>query len=118
MENKDLFNLKERIENLKVELKENQRSLTVTEYNKKRAIFEYLKRLDDNGNGKVKASMKAAKLVFIKNASYRAKTIRYWANYWFQYNHLPISYQGKHQKTVRLIDNEDIAEKCHIWIRS
>ena len=35
MENEDSFNLKERIENLKVELKENQRSLTVTEYNKK-----------------------------------------------------------------------------------
>ncbi|CAI2197823.1 876_t:CDS:2, partial [Funneliformis geosporum] len=49
-------------------------------------------RLDDNGNGK--------------------------ANYWLQYNHLLISHQGKHQKTVRLIDDEDIAEKCHTWIRS
>ncbi len=39
--------------------------MTVTEYNKKRAIFEYLTRLDDNGKGKMKASMKAVQLVFI-----------------------------------------------------
>ena len=120
MENEEfnyiLLNLKERVENLKVELKEKQKLLTVTEYNKKRAIFEYLRRLDDNGSGKVKASMEAAKLVFIESAPYRAKTIRYWANYWLQYNHLPINHQGKHQKTVRLIDDEDIAEKCHTWI--
>ena len=75
--NHTLHNLKERVENLKVELKEKQKSLTVTEYNKKRAIFEYLRRLDDNRNGKVKASMEAAKLVFIKSAPYRAKTIHY-----------------------------------------
>ena len=62
--------------------------------------------------------MEAAKLVFIESAPHRAKTICYWANYWLQYNHLPISYQGKHQKTVRLIDDEDIVKKCHIWIRS
>jgi len=116
MENEDSFNLKERIENLKVKLKENQRSLTVTEYNKKQAIFEYLKRLDNNGNGKVKASMEAAKLVFIESALHRAKTIYYWTNYWLQYNYLPISYQDKYQKIVHLIDDEDIVEKCHIWI--
>ena len=75
--NHTLLNLKERVKNLKVELKEKQKSLTVTEYNKKRAIFEYLRRLDDNGNEKVKASMEAAKLVFIESALYRAKTIRY-----------------------------------------
>ena len=33
--NHTLLNLKERVENLKVELKEKQKSLTVTEYNKK-----------------------------------------------------------------------------------
>ena len=103
---------------MKGELKEKQKSITVTEYNKKRAIFKYLRRLDDNGNRKVKASMEAVKLVFIENAPYRAKTIHYWANYWLQYNHPLINHQGKHQKTVRLIDDEDIAEKCHAWIRS
>ncbi|CAI2197315.1 4010_t:CDS:1, partial [Funneliformis geosporum] len=24
---------------------------------------------------------------------------------------------GKHQKTIRIIDDEDIAERCRIWIR-
>jgi len=72
-----------------------------------------LRRLDDNGKGMVKASIEAAELVFIESAPYRARTIRYWANYWLQYKHLSISHQGKHQKTLRLIDDEDIAEKCH-----
>ena len=114
------YNLNERIEILKKELKEQQTVLTVTECNKKRAVFEYLNRLDNNGKGKqsIKASIEAAQLVFIESAPYRARSIRYWANYWLQHNHLPISRQGKHQKTVRLVDDEDIVEKCHIWIRS
>ncbi|CAI2195445.1 19783_t:CDS:1, partial [Funneliformis geosporum] len=37
------LNLKKRIENLKIEFKEQQKSLTIAEYNKKRAIFEYLR---------------------------------------------------------------------------
>ena len=56
--------------------------MTVTEYNKKRAIFEYLTRLDDNGKGKMKASTEAVQLVFIGGGSYKARSIRYWANYW------------------------------------
>jgi hypothetical protein len=111
-------NLKEKIENLKIELKEQQKSLTVTEYNKKRAIFEYLTRLDDNGKGKTKASMEVVQLVFIGGGPYKARSIRYWANYWLQYNNLPVNHQGKHKKTIRLIDDEDIAEKCHTWICS
>jgi len=47
----------------------------VIEYNKKQVIFEYLRRLDDNGKGIVKASIEAAKLVFIKSAPYRVRTI-------------------------------------------
>ena len=108
------YNLNERIEILKKELKEQQKVLTVTECNKKRAVFEYLNRLD--GKGKQRASMEAAQLVFIESAPYRARSIRYWANYWLQHNHLPISRQGKHQKTIRLVDDKGIAEKCHIWI--
>ena len=64
-EDQNPFNLNEKIENLKVELKNQQKSMTVAEYNKKRAIFEYLTRLDDNGKGKMKASTKAVQLVFI-----------------------------------------------------
>ena len=53
----------------------------VTEYNKKRAIFEYLRRLDENGRGKEKASKEAAELVYIEHALFKARTIQYWANY-------------------------------------
>ncbi len=78
----DQLNINERIESLKVEFKEKQKKLSVSEFNKKWAIFEYLRRLNDDGNGKVKASKEAVQLVFIESASYRAWTIRYWANYW------------------------------------
>lgn len=117
-EEQNHLDLIEKIENLKTELVKQQKTLTVTEYNKKRAVFEYLKRLDDNGKGKMKASIEAAKLVFIEYAPYKPRTIQYWANFWLKYNHLPVSRQGKHQKMVRLIDEEDIAEECHTWIRS
>ncbi|RIA96561.1 hypothetical protein C1645_815245 [Glomus cerebriforme] len=66
----------------------------------------------------MKASMEAMRLVFIGGGPYKARSIRYWANYWLHYNHLPVNHQGKHKKTIRLIDDEDIAEKCHTWIRS
>lgn len=36
--------------------------MTITEYNKKRAIYEYLTRLD---NGKMHASLEAAKIIFV-----------------------------------------------------
>jgi len=77
-----------------------------------------LTRLDDNGKGKMKASMKAAQLVFIESGPYKARSIRYWANYWLKYNHLSVSNQGKHKKTIRLIDDEDIAKECYTWIRA
>ena len=99
-EEQNPLDLSEKIEDLKIELKEWQKSLTVAEYTKKRAIFEYLIRLDENGKGKMKASMKSAQLVFIESASYKARSIRYWAKYWLQYNHLPVSHQGKHKKTI------------------
>ena len=81
--------------------------------------FKYLRRLSNNdGKGKIKASVEIAQAVFIENTQYKARIIRYWTKYWLQYNHLPISRQGKHQKTIRLIDDEDIVEQCHVWIRS
>ena len=99
-EEQNLLDLDEKIENLKIELKEQQKSMTAAEYTKKRAIFEYLIRLDDNGKGNMKASMESAQLVFIESAPYKARSIRYWAKYWLQYNHLPVSRQGKHKKTI------------------
>ena len=40
------------------------------------------------------------------------------AKYWYINNTLPISHQGKHQKISRIIDDEDIAERCHTWIHA
>src|SRR5947207_1107360 len=87
------------------------------EYNKKQAIFEYLKQLNKDGGGKLKASLSAAQIVFFDDGIWKAQRIQYLANYWLIHNTLLILCQGKHQKTIRLIDDEDIAEKCHSWIR-
>ncbi len=117
-EEQNLLNLNEKINILKIELKEQQKLLTVAEYNKKRAILEYLTRLNDNEKGKMKVSMKATQLVFIKSGPYKARSIRYWTNYQLKYNRLSVSHQGKYKKTIRLIDDENIAEECYIWIRA
>jgi hypothetical protein len=117
-EEQNQLDISERIENLRTELKEQQKILTAAEYNKKRAIYKYLKRLGENEKGKMKVSKEVAQLIFIDCVLYRARSIQYWTNFWLRYNHLPISCQGKHQKIIRLIDDEDIVEECHIWIRS
>jgi hypothetical protein len=44
-EDQNQFNLNKKIENLKIELKEQRKTLTVAEYNKKRAIYEYFKKI-------------------------------------------------------------------------
>ena len=62
--------------------------------------------------------MKAAKIVFINAGSYKATIIRKWAAYWLKTDCLPLVYHGKYQKTIRLIDDEDIANRCKTWIRS
>src|ERR1044071_126021 len=56
-EEQNRLDIGERIESLKTELKEQQKVLTViNEYNRKRAIYKYLKRLGENRKGKIKAS--------------------------------------------------------------
>jgi hypothetical protein len=117
-EEQNQLDIGERIENLKTELKEQQKNLTAAEYNRKRAIYEYLKRLGENEKGKTKVSKEVAQLIFIDCAPYRARLIQYWTNFWLRHNHFPISCQGKHQKTIQLIDDEDIVKECHTWIQS
>ncbi|CAJ0851296.1 13431_t:CDS:1, partial [Entrophospora sp. SA101] len=92
--------------------------MSILEYNKKRAVFEYLNRLDNKGRGKMNAGIEAAKIIFIEGNPGKPRIIRRWASFWLKNNKLPVSKQGKHQKTIRIIDDEDIAEKCHMWIRS
>jgi len=58
------------------------------------------------------ASMEAAKIVFINAGSYKAIIIRKWVAYWLKTGCLPPVYHGKHQKTIRLINDEDIANRC------
>ena len=73
--------LKEKIENLKIELQKQYKVLMMIEYNKKCAIFKYLRRLNENRRGKAKASKEAAKLVYIEHAPFKARSIQYWTNY-------------------------------------
>src|SRR5688572_11714281 len=111
-------NVLQKIKTLKNELEKSHKKMSVIEYNKKKAIFEYLQRLDKNGKGKMDASMEAARIVFIDAGSYKATIIRKWAAHWLKTGHLPPVYHGKHQKTTRLIDDEDVANRCKTWIRS
>ncbi|CAG8768886.1 38275_t:CDS:2, partial [Gigaspora margarita] len=101
------YKINKKIEDLKKELEQNHNKLTVKEYSYKRAIFEYLSLLSyNNGRGKIKASLEVSRKVFIDG------------EYWLLNDKLPQSRHGKHQKTIRIIDDEDIKSQCHIWIRS
>ena len=101
--------IKLKVEDLKEELKSNQHTMSVIEYNKKRAIFEMLICIKVNGKGLIKASVEAAELVFIDSHPHKARCIRVWAKYWLRNSQLLPTFQGKHQKIIRLVDDEDVA---------
>ena len=82
----------QKINILRTELEKSHKKMSIIEYNKKRAIFEYLQRLDKNNRGKMDASMEAAKIVFINAGSYKATIIRKWVAYWLKTGHLPPVY--------------------------
>ncbi len=69
-EQDQLSELWERLEILREELRAQEKNLSVVEYNKKRAIFEYFNHLDSNGKGKIKASETALQLVYIDVSPY------------------------------------------------
>lgn len=104
------------ITQLREDLLKNGRVLTALEYNERRAVYEYLMRLD-NGHGKIKASQEAANMVYISPRPHRSKRIRSVANFYLNHKSFPLSHRGQHQKYKRLIDDEDIALKCQKWIR-
>ncbi|RGB24522.1 hypothetical protein C1646_772973, partial [Rhizophagus diaphanus] len=88
------------------------------EYNYKRAIFEYLTLLNNNnGRGKVDISLTVVQKIYIDGGVWKARKIRYFTKYWLLNNKLPESKCRKHQKTIRVIDDEDVAKRCLIWIR-
>ncbi|CAG8507036.1 16297_t:CDS:2 [Dentiscutata erythropus] len=113
------FMINRKANDLKKQLEQNHNKLMVKEYNYKRAIFEYFILLSkNNGHGKIKASLDVARKVFIDGNVWKAQKIRYLMKYWLLNDKLPLSRHGKHQKTIKIIDDEDIGDKCHIWIRS
>ncbi|CAB4421001.1 unnamed protein product [Rhizophagus irregularis] len=112
------YQITEKIKDLKEQLEKQYNQLTVIEYNYKRAIFEYLTLLNNNnGRKKVDISLEVVQKIYIDGGVWKARKIRNFTKYWLLNNKLPESRHGKHQKTIRVIDDEDVAERCHIWIR-
>ena len=68
------------------------------EYNRKRAVYEYLMKTEVNGVKKIVASEEVAKMMYFTYSSYKLRKIRKDAKYWLKYNKFPISLQGQHQK--------------------
>ncbi|CAG8634879.1 9973_t:CDS:2 [Dentiscutata heterogama] len=61
-----VYKINKRTKDLKKQLEQNHGTLTVKEYNYKRAIFEYFSLLSNNNSrGKIKASLEVARKVFI-----------------------------------------------------
>src|SRR6266540_123016 len=87
----------ERIAQLRNDLLNNRKMLTVFEYNRQRAVYEYLTRLN-NGYGKMKASEEATRIVYIISKPYTAKWIRSLAKFYLNHKSFSVSYHGKHQK--------------------
>ncbi|CAG8673654.1 17985_t:CDS:2 [Cetraspora pellucida] len=92
-----VYKINKRVKDLKKQLEQNYGTLTVKEYNYKRAIFEYLSLLsNNNGYNKIKASLEVAQKVFIDGDVWKAQTIQYFTKYWLLNNKLPSSRHGKH----------------------
>ncbi len=87
------------------------------EYVKKRAIFEYLVCLL-KGEKKMKASINVVNVIYNSNSKLTATWIQQIAKYQCINNVLSSFRQRKHQKISRIIDDEDIADMCHKWIRN
>ncbi len=111
-------NILQKIKTLKTELEKFHKKISVIEYNKKKAIFKYLQRLDKNDKEKMNASMEATKIVFINADSYKAIIIHKQVAYWLETGNFPPIYHEKYQKTIWLIDDEDIANRCKTQIRA
>jgi hypothetical protein len=97
-----------------------QNTLTCFEYLQYTAIQQYLELVHIHGARRIGASRRvAANLSQWKaGTTWKAKTIRHWSTFWCRHEELPTSRRGKHQKTRSLIEDEDVQEKCMVWIRS
>jgi hypothetical protein len=97
-----------------------QNTLTCFEYLQYTAIQQYLELIHVHGARRIDASRRVAANLSQWKASttWKAKTIRRWSTFWGRHGELPTSRRGKHQKTRSLIEDEDVQEKCMVWIRS
>ena len=83
------------------------------------AILRYLRMLQKNTRSRIQSSELVAEVFFGKSGeSYRARTIRDWAEYYLLHLDLPLLRQGKYQKTKSLIDDEDVRSCCLSFLRS
>ncbi|CAJ0897214.1 4908_t:CDS:2, partial [Entrophospora sp. SA101] len=71
----------------------------------------------DKGHNMIADDLEVAKLVYVDGSPWKTHQICKITNYWLRYNKLPLSNKGKHKKTIRLVDDEDIAKKCQSWVR-
>jgi hypothetical protein len=74
------------------------------------------------GLGKMAATNEVAQTVFHKSPaikkSYKALSIRQWANHFLQHKELKSSRQGKHTKTFTIITDEAVKDQLKIKIRA
>jgi hypothetical protein len=95
------------------------KSFSLFDFLRTLAVVRYLRLIKDDPKNKVHSSEEVAAIVFGKNGgSYRARTIRDWANNFCEYGKLPQLNQGKYQKTKALIDDEDVRIACIRFLRS
>lgn len=83
------------------------------------ATLRFLRMLKRDSRSRIQSSELVAEVVFGKSgASYRARTIRDWADFYLLNLELPLLRQGKYQKTKSLIDDEDVKSACLSFLRS
>jgi hypothetical protein len=75
--------------------------------------------LKKNPRNRVRASEMVADVFLGKSGvTYRARTIRDWADHFMLHSKLLLLRQGKFQKTKSLIDDEDVKSACLSFLRS
>ena len=83
------------------------------------AILRFLRMITNNPKSRVASLQQIAEVVFGKEgASYRARTIRDWSEYFVEHSEIPSLNQGKFQKAKSLIDDEVVRIACLSYIRS
>ena len=95
------------------------RSVGIFESLRLLSVMRFLQLWKKDRRSRVRSSEMVADVVFGKSgASYRAISIRDWADHYLLHSELPLLRQGKFQKTKSLIDDEDVRAACLSFLRS